>query len=172
MAPQILLIVGKSNSGKTTLVEKLIRELNARKYIVGSVKHTHDRFDFDKKGKDSWRHKNAGATATLVVTDSRVAMVKDDQRSNVEKISDYLGDSDIIIAEGFKTLALPKIEIFRKDSPHDSPLCLDDPNLVAFVTDVEINPEVSVFGLEDITELADMIEARYLSKAPVKERVE
>jgi molybdopterin-guanine dinucleotide biosynthesis protein B len=162
MTPQILLIVGKSNSGKTTLVEKLIRELKSRRYNIGSVKHTHDRFDFDKEGKDSWRHKKAGADATLVVTDTRVALVKEDDRSPQTKMLDYLHGADIIIAEGFKTQALPKIEIFRKDSPHTSPLCLDDPNLVAFVTDSDPRPLVPLFGLEEIEELADFIENSYL----------
>ena len=156
--PQILLIVGKSNSGKTTLVEKLIRELTARNYKVGSVKHTHDKFDFDKKGKDSWRHKKAGAQSSLVVTDTRVALVKDDKRPDVEKMSDYLKDMDIILAEGFKRQQLPKIEIFRKESPHNAPLCLGDPNLLAFVTDTAIHPQVPVFGPEDIQDLVTFIE--------------
>jgi molybdopterin-guanine dinucleotide biosynthesis protein B len=163
--PQILVIAGKSNSGKTTLMEKLIAELSGRGIAVGSVKHTHDGFDFDKKGKDSWRHKQAGTRATLVVTDTRVAMVKDDLRPPKEKMQDYLHDMDIILAEGFKRQALPKIEIFRKESPHTAPLCLDDPNLVAFVTDTQIRPEVPVFGPEDIGPLADFIQGTYVAGA-------
>ncbi|MCP4718023.1 MAG: molybdopterin-guanine dinucleotide biosynthesis protein B, partial [Desulfobacteraceae bacterium] len=91
MKPQILSIAGKSNSGKTTLLEKLIFELNSRGYKIGSVKHTHDGFDFDKKGKDSWRHKKAGATATLVVTDTKIALVKEDTSSYIEKMKTFLG---------------------------------------------------------------------------------
>lgn len=162
MIPQIVLIVGKSNSGKTTLVEKLIQELKQRGYTIGSVKHTHDKFDFDKEGKDSWRHKKAGADATLVVTDTRVALVRDDERPYLEKMQDYLSGTHIIIAEGFKTQALPKIEIFRTASPHNAPLCLDDPNLIAFVTDSDIRPGVPVFGLEEIGGLADFIESAFL----------
>ncbi|MCG8617879.1 MAG: molybdopterin-guanine dinucleotide biosynthesis protein B [Desulfobacterales bacterium] len=163
MTPEILLIVGKSNSGKTTLVEKIIRELKGRGHTIGSVKHTHERFEFDKEGKDSWRHKQAGADATLVVTDSRVALVRDDERSALEKIQDYLRGMDLIIAEGFKTQPLPKVEIFRVDSPHETPFCLEDPNLKAFVTDSDIRPDVPVFGLEDISELTDLIEANFLT---------
>lgn len=159
MTPQIVLIVGKSNSGKTTLVEKLIRELTQRGLSIGSVKHTHDKFDFDKKGKDSWRHKKAGAHATLVVTDTRVALVRDDERPYIEKMQAYLEGTDLIIAEGFKNLGLPKIEIFRTASPHTSPLCLEDPNLMAFVTDSNVRPGVPVFGLEDISALANFIES-------------
>lgn len=168
MTPQIVLIVGKSNSGKTTLVEKLIRELKTRRYTIGSVKHTHDKFDFDKEGKDSWRHKKAGADATLVVTDTRVALVRDDTRPYLEKMQDYLCETDLIIAEGFKTQALPKIEIFRKDSPHKEPLCLGDPNLRAFVTDLDLRPDVPVFGLEETEALADFIESSFLLPEGVK----
>lgn len=162
MTPQIVLIVGKSNSGKTTLVEKLIQALKKRRYSIGSVKHTHDKFDFDQEGKDSWRHKKAGADATLVITDARVALVRDDDRPCLEKMQDYLSGMDIIIAEGFKTQALPKIEIFRKASIHKLPLCLDDHNLMAFVTDSDIRPDVPVFGLEDIEELANFIESVFI----------
>ncbi len=163
MMPQIILIVGKSNSGKTTLMEKLIRELSRRGYRVGSAKHTHDKFDFDKEGKDSWRHKNAGAKSSLVITETRVALVKEDSRPPRDRFFDYLGDMDIILAEGFKTLSLPKIEVFRKDGPHKTPLCLEDPELVAFVTDTDISPPKPLFGLDETVLLSDLIESRYLS---------
>lgn len=161
-SPPILVIAGKSNSGKTTLMEKLIAELTGRGITVGSVKHTHDGFEFDRTGKDSWRHRQAGTRATLVVTDTRVALVRDDTRPPEEKMRDYLGGVDIILAEGFKRQALPKIEIFRADSPHKAPFCLDDPNLVAFVTDTPIRPPVPVFGPEDIGPLADFIGENFL----------
>ena len=165
MTPQILLIAGKSDSGKTTLLEKLIAELKTRGHRIGSVKHTHDGFDFDKKGKDSWRHKKAGTAATLVITDTRVAMVKEDTAPPIEKMIRYLGDMDLILAEGFKKQALPKIEIFRLNSPHNAPFCLDDPNLVGFVTDSDLkpdNPDLPTFGLEEIQELADFIEKNFI----------
>lgn len=160
---RIVLIVGKSNSGKTTLMEKLIKTLSQRGIRVGSVKHTHhEKLNFDKEGKDSWRHKNAGAVASLVVTDSTVALVKEDARPAEDKffdyLFDYLGDMDLILVEGFKTFCLPKIEIFRKESPHKAPLFLDDPNLFAFVTDTDIRPSAPCFGLEETKALADLIE--------------
>lgn len=82
---QVVLIVGKSNFGKTTLMGKMIRELSARGFRVGSVKHAHDTFNFDKQGKDSCWHKNAGAVASLIVTDTKVALVKEDARPAEEK---------------------------------------------------------------------------------------
>ncbi len=167
--PKIILIVGKSNSGKTTLMEKLIGELSARGYRVGSVKHTH-KANFDKQGKDSWRHKNAGAVASLIVTDTQVALVKEDTRPAEEKFFHYLGDMDLILAEGFKTFRLPKIEVFRKESPHEAPLCLEDPNLVAFVTDTDIRPRKKpCFGLEDTGSLADLVEQHFLASLSNRE---
>ncbi len=168
MKPNIISIAGKSNAGKTTLLVKLIAELTERGHRVGTVKHAHDGFELDKKGKDSWRHKKAGAKATLVVTDSSVAMVKEDTRTAREKMEDYLGDLDLIIVEGFKRQPFPKIEIFRLQSEHKEPLCMGSPELIAFVTDSELKPDVPVFGLDDITDIAAFIEKNYLS-SPKKE---
>jgi len=164
MKPQIISIAGKSNSGKTTLLEKLIFELNSRGYKIGAVKHTHDGFDFDKKGKDSWRHKKAGAVATLVITDTKIALVKDDTSSYIEKMKIFLGDTDLILAEGFKKQPLAKIEIFRTGGDHKEPMCLDDPNLIAFVTDAKYQPDVPVFGLNDVHKIASFIEKNYLTQ--------
>lgn len=164
MKPDIVAIVGKSDSGKTTLLEKIIRELTRRGYCLGTVKHTHDGFDMDREGKDSWRHRKAGAAASLVITDTRIALVRADTRSDTEKMRAYLSDRDLILAEGFKNQDLPKIEIFRKDGPHALPLCMADKNLVAFVTDSAYRPRAPVFGLEDIPRLSDFIEQKFLGK--------
>ena len=161
MTPEIISIVGKSNSGKTTLMVKLIAELSRRGHRIGSVKHAHDGFEFDKKGKDSQRHKAAGATATLVLTDGRAALVRDDDRPDIQRMQDFHSDMDLILAEGFKRQDLAKIEVFRKEGPHAHPLCLEDPRLIAFVTDSDHQPDqVPVFGLEDVRKLATFIEKR------------
>ncbi|MCF8090835.1 MAG: molybdopterin-guanine dinucleotide biosynthesis protein B [Desulfotignum sp.] len=162
MTPLIISIAGKSNAGKTTFLEKLIAELTHRGYRIGSVKHTHDGFELDNKGKDSWRHKKAGAQATLVVTDKKIALVKDDLGSDIEKMRFYLSDMDLILAEGFKRQPLPKIEVFRAGGPHEYPLCLDSPDLIAFVTDATFTPPVPIFGLEDVVSVASFIQERYL----------
>ncbi|WP_300455182.1 molybdopterin-guanine dinucleotide biosynthesis protein B [Desulfobacula sp.] len=164
MKPKIITIVGKSNSGKTTLLEKLIVCLTKRGYRIGSVKHAHDGFDMDKEGKDSWRHRKAGAKATLVIMENKVAMIKDDAASYIEKMRSYLSDMDIILAEGFKRQNLSKIEVFRIGSVHKNPLCMADENLIAFVTDSDYHVDVPVFGLEDIHEIADFIESNFLKK--------
>ena len=162
MKTKIITIVGKSNSGKTTLLEKLIALLTDRGYKIGSVKHAHDGFEMDKEGKDSWRHRKAGAGATLVITQNKIALVKDDKRGYSEKMQSYLSDMDIILAEGFKKQSLPKIEVFRTQSEHKKPLCMEDENLIAFVTDSDYKPDVPVFGLEEIRGIADFIELNFL----------
>lgn len=162
MKPKIITIVGKSNSGKTTLLEKLIACLTQRGYKIGSVKHAHDGFEMDKEGKDSWRHRKAGAKSTLVITQNKAAIIKDDKTSYIEKMRSYLSDMDIILAEGFKKQTLPKIEVFRTQSVHKHPLCMEDENLIAFVTDSDYKPDVPVFGLEDIRRIADFIEFNFL----------
>ncbi len=163
MKPKIIAVVGKSNSGKTTLLEKLIACLTDRGYRIGSVKHTHDGFEMDTQGKDSWRHRKAGATATLVISRDKVTLIKDDATAHLDKMGAYLGDMDIILAEGFKRENLPKIEIFRTGSDHMHPLCMDDENLIAFVTDSDHTPNVPIFGLEDIRQIADFIEFNFLT---------
>ena len=161
MTPDIISIVGKSNSGKTTLMVKLISELSPRGLDIGSVKHAHDGFEFDHKGKDSYRHKQAGASATLVLSGTKAALVRDDDRGDIERMKAYHPHVDLILAEGFKRQAIPKIEIFRKDGPHPHPLCLKDPHLIAFVTDSDQAPaHVPVFGLDEVKALADFIETR------------
>ena len=164
MKPKIITIVGKSNSGKTALLEKLIACLTQRGYKIGSVKHAHDGFEMDKEGKDSWRHRKAGARTTLVITENKVAIIKDDMTSYIEKMKSYLSDMDIILAEGFKKQDLSKIEVFRTESVHKEPLCMDDENLIAFVTDSDYKPDVPAFGLEDIHQIADFIELNFLKK--------
>ncbi len=162
MKPKIITIVGKSNSGKTTLLEKLIALLTDKGYKIGSVKHAHDGFEMDKEGKDSFRHKKAGAGATLVISENKIALVKDDTTNSIEKMQSYLSDMDIILAEGFKKQKLPKIEVFRTQSVHKEPLSMKDENLIAFVTDSEYKPDVPIFGLEDITLIAEFIEFNFL----------
>ncbi len=162
MRPTIIAIAGKSGSGKTTLLEKIIPILRNRGHRLGTVKHAHKEVEIDKKGKDSWRHRQAGAHATLVVSPDTIALVRDRETDSLTELAAHLSDMDLIIVEGFKRERIPKIEIFRTDSKHKEPLCLDDPDLVAFMTDSSHTPAVPTFGLDDIEALADFIEATFI----------
>ena len=159
--PPIISIVGKSDSGKTTLLVRLIPELKKRGYRVGTIKHASHGFDVDKKGKDSRRHKDAGADTALLASPGRIAMVKDDDNGTLDSLEKYLRDMDLIITEGYKRENKPKIEVYRA-SQHKEPCCLKDDNLIAFVTDADIDVKVPKFGSNEIEKLADLIEKKYL----------
>ena len=159
--PQIICIVGRSQSGKTTLIEKLIPVLKHKGYRIGTIKHSHHIFDFDKSGKDSWRHKDAGADAVIIASPGKIAMVKNDQQGTLESLLEYFGDLDLVITEGYKGAHQPKIEVVRA-ARHDDALLRQDSHLVAVVTDSNFKIDLPVFGLEDIDHLADFIEENYL----------
>jgi molybdopterin-guanine dinucleotide biosynthesis protein B len=159
--PQIICIVGRSQSGKTTLIEKLIPVLMRKGYRIGTIKHSHHVFDFDKTGKDSWRHKDAGAETVIIASPGKIAMVKNDHQGTLESLQNYFDDLDLVITEGYKKARQPKIEVVRA-ARHRQALLLDDPHLAAVVSDVALEVAVPVFTLEDTDALADFIEARYL----------
>jgi len=160
--PQIISIVGKSGSGKTTLLEKLVAELKKRGYKIGTIKHAPRKFDLDEKGKDSWRHRQAGADTVVVASAGKIAMVKNESHVTLDDLEKYFPDMNIIITEGFKKESKPKIEVFRAEK-HRKPLCPGDSNLIAFVTNTQQKLSVPTFGLEEIKELADFVEKKYLT---------
>ncbi|MFO7666543.1 MAG: molybdopterin-guanine dinucleotide biosynthesis protein B [Desulfobacterales bacterium] len=157
----IISIVGKSESGKTTLIEKLIRELKKRGYRIGTVKHALHGFQIDREGKDSFRHKAAGADTVIVISPESIAMVKNGGDGTLDSVAGYFSDIDLVITEGYKREKKPKIEVFRKER-HKEPLCRDDDNLIALVTDDDIDLSVPKFELADIKGLADLIEKKFL----------
>jgi molybdopterin-guanine dinucleotide biosynthesis protein B len=157
----IISVVGKSKSGKTTLIEKLIPELKKRGYRIGTVKHASHDFDMDKKGKDSWRHKAAGADTVIIASREKIVMVKDENIVRLESIGKYFDDVDLVITEGFKKENRPKIEIYRFHK-NKAPLCKNDKTVIALVTDTDISVNVPAFGLEEIKALADLVEKKYL----------
>jgi molybdopterin-guanine dinucleotide biosynthesis protein B len=157
----IISIVGTSKSGKTTLIEKLIPELKKRGYRIGTIKHTTHGFDMDKRGKDSWRHKAAGAETVIVASREKIVMVKDENISGLKSIEKYFDNVDLVITEGFKKENRPKIEIYRSNKSNP-PLCQNDKTIIALVTDTDLLVNIPVFGLEAINSLADMIEKNYL----------
>ena len=159
--PQIICIVGRSQSGKTTLIEKLIPVLKNRGYRIGTIKHSHHVFDFDKSGKDSWRHKDAGAETVIIASPGKIAMVKNDHQGTLDSLQHYFDDLDLLITEGYKGARKPKIEVVRA-ARHDEILLKDDDYLVAIVSDADLDVDLPVFDLEDADKLADFIEEKYL----------
>ncbi len=159
--PPMISIVGKSGSGKTTLIEKLIPELKRRGFRIGTVKHTSHEFEMDKKGKDSTRHKAAGADTTIIAARNRIGMVKDMACESLDSLMVFFDSVDLVITEGYKREKKPKIEIYRP-SVHSAPLYAEDKEIIALVTDADLPVEIPRFGLEDIPSLADFIEGRFL----------
>ena len=156
---RILLVVGRKKRGKTTLVEKLIPEFKNRGYRVGSIKYTTGDHVFDVPGKDSYRHGQAGAESTLILSPHKIAFFSEHPPTkNIERLLGFLFQGyDFIIGEGFKDSPYPKIEVL--DCSRDQiPLCTPQDNLIALVCDGEINTSVPVFPWHRIRELADYIE--------------
>jgi len=154
----ILSIVGKSNTGKTTLIERLIPELVRRGLRVATIKHNRHGFQMDHEGKDSWRHKQAGARATVVASPRQVALLEDASRDyTMEELRDrYIRDVDLVLAEGFKKNPHPKIEVFRPEV-HPERLCGPDDRCVAVVSEAPLVFSVPRFGPNDIHALCDFI---------------
>lgn len=159
----IICIVGRSQTGKTTLLEKLIPVLKGRGHRIGTIKHSHHIFDFDKIGKDSWRHKDAGAETVIIASPGKIAMIKNDHEGTLDSLQKFFVDLDLVITEGYKGEQKPKIEVVRA-ARHQEALLADDPNLIAVATDIEMEMEVPVFGLEDVDQLADFIENNFLTR--------
>jgi molybdopterin-guanine dinucleotide biosynthesis protein B len=159
----IVSIVGKSNSGKTTLIEKLIRELTARGYRIATIKHNRHGFEIDHEGKDSWRHKKAGASITVIASPHMVAAVEDTARDyEIAELRDrYIRNVDLVLSEGFKKNPHPKIEVWRAVLKRDL-LCGKEDNLIAIAGDAPPDAGVPLFDINDSKGLADFIEARFL----------
>ena len=160
--PPLVAIVGKSDSGKTTFVEKLIPELVALGYTVGTIKHDVHGFavEMDTPGKDSWRHARAGAKATLIAGPERIGFVErfDAPPPLAVLARRFYANVDIVVAEGFKREAPHRIEVFRRDAGHNAPLCEPDESL-ALVTDAELT-HPHRFGLDDAAGIARLIVTR------------
>ena len=155
--PLIISIVGQSGSGKTTLIEKLIFELKRKGLRVGTIKHHLHDIEMDFPGKDSWRHKQAGAETTIIATPHQIGIVMDtDHDLSPDELISFFPDKDIILLEGYKYGSQPKVEIFRKDV-HQTPACQGDKNLIALVSDTDLKSDVPQFALDDINGLVQFL---------------
>jgi molybdopterin-guanine dinucleotide biosynthesis protein B len=164
--PPVIAFVGKPDCGKTTLLEKLIPELHRRGYKIGTIKHHVHQFVMDREGKDTWRHKRAGARVVALSSPTGLGLVRDNDRDPAvaELLDRYFFDVDLVLAEGYKHSALPKIEVYRA-SLHPTPLAGRDQTWQALVTDRPAHDDLPWFSLDDIAGLADFIVGRFLVQA-------
>lgn len=157
MSVPILSFVGRSNSGKTTLIERVIPELVRAGYKVATVKHAGHGFDLDTEGKDSWRHKQAGASSVVIISKSSLAMFADvSDHMNVEDVRErYLDPSyDLILAEGWRSEGYPKIVVVR-DQIGEVPVSQD--GLLAVVSNKPVDTSVPLLDPDDVAAVAALI---------------
>jgi molybdopterin-guanine dinucleotide biosynthesis protein B len=154
----IISIVGKSHSGKTTLLESLIAELKRRGRKVAIVKHSHHANDLDTTSKDTWRFTKAGSEISAINSLDHLAIYRrTDNYFDPQEISSFvLWDYDVILTEGFKGSNYPKIEVHRSEQGQE--LLTDRQQLLAVVTDEPLDVKVPQFSRDDVAGIADLIE--------------
>jgi len=157
---RVIGLAGWSGAGKTTLVEKLIPELRRRGFTVSTLKYAHHAFDMDRPGKDSHRHREAGAAQVLVASPMRLALLTELRDAPEPRLGELLGmfaPVDIVLIEGFRSDAHRKIEIHRE--ANGKPLRYpDDPQIVALVSDLAAPPErLPHAHIDDVEKAADLV---------------
>jgi len=158
----LLSVVGISNSGKSTVLVKLVGALKRRGYRVAVIKHSRG-FEVDQPGKDSWRYREVGAGPVVLAGPKQMVLFRSwEQEWEPEDIARGLYDVDLVITEGYKLGQRPKIEVFREEI--SSELICDPEDLLAVVSDSQRNWGVPVFNLEDIEGLANFVETKFLGK--------
>ena len=152
---------GYSGSGKTTLIEQVIPLLVQRGLRISLVKHAHHAFDVDQPGKDSYRHRQAGATEVMLTSAKRWVLmheIGDHQEPELPEQLRRMSGCDIVLVEGFKKQPIPKLEIHR--AAHGAPLLFpEDPNIVGIATDEPIETKLPQFGLVDYDAIAAFVMA-------------
>lgn len=164
--PPVLAIIGKKNCGKTTLIEKLIPEFINLGFRIGTIKHHHGAIDMDRPGKDTWRHKQAGAHSVALSSPTGLGIIRDiPGEIPVTELADlYFSDMDLVLIEGYKKETLPKIEIFRS-AVHAEPLSDPGETLLAIVSDVEVRRDIPRFSLSETRQLAEFLVERVLKSS-------
>jgi len=152
-------VVGWKNAGKTGLMERLVTEITGRGISVSTVKHAHHTFDVDHPGKDSHRHRVAGATEVLLASRNRFALMhelRDEDEPSLSELLQKLAPVDLVLVEGYKRDTHPKVEAHR--SVTGNPLIApDDPTVRAVASDTPLDLDRPVFDLNDTKAIADFI---------------
>jgi len=158
----VISVVGWTNAGKTTLVERLVAELTARGLAIGTIKATHHDIDPDPPGKDSWRHRRAGAVETLLIGPRRWVLTREGNQTAQEALA-RLGPVDLVVVEGLRGEQLPKIEVLDPGSSRPS-LAGIDPQVVLVAADVDPgDPDVPWRHRDDIEGIADFVQRLHQS---------
>lgn len=152
-------VVGWKNAGKTGLMERLVTEITGRGISVSTVKHAHHSFDVDHPGKDSFRHRTAGATEVMLASRNRFALMHELRETDEPSLADLLGrlsPVDLILIEGYKRDQHPKIEAHRAETGN-ALIAPDDPTIRAVASDTPVELDRPVFDLDDTKAIADFI---------------
>jgi molybdopterin-guanine dinucleotide biosynthesis protein B len=163
MTSPVFGVTGWKNSGKTTLVTRLVTEFTRRGFSVSTVKHAHHEFDIDKPDTDSFRHREAGAREVMIVSGHRWALMhelRDEAEPPLEAALTRLSPCDLILVEGYKREGHPKIEARRTGAAKTAPLAPDDPSILAIAADHPTDSSGRpCFDLDDVAGIADFIAA-------------
>ncbi len=161
MSSPVFGVTGWKNSGKTTLVTRLVSELTGRGLVVSTVKHAHHAFDIDKTGTDSHRHREAGASEVMIVSGNRWALMhelREEDEPPMLQALERISPCDLILIEGYKREPHPKIEARRRESTKSGLLAPEDPTIVAIAADHPTPDDGRpLFDLDDISGIADFI---------------
>lgn len=152
-------VIGWKNSGKTTLIERLVADIVSRGFSVSTIKHAHHTFDVDQSGKDSYRHRVAGASEVLLTSSKRFALmheIRDFKEPLLAALLIKLAPVDVVLVEGYKSDNHPKIEAHRRET--GKPLiATKDKTVRAIATNAELDFDLPVFGLDDTQEITEFI---------------
>jgi len=163
---KILGVSGWSGCGKTTLIVALIPRLQARGLTVSTLKHAHHDVDLDTPGKDTWRHRQAGAHQVILATSHRWALLhelREEPEPSLDELLTYLQPVDLVLVEGWKTGAYPKLEVWRSSAVDKPPRFPEDPTVIAVACEPGLDPAhygqpgLPVFPLTSLEDIADFI---------------
>ncbi len=152
-------VIGWKNSGKTGLMERLVTEITGRGFTVSTVKHAHHSFDIDHPGRDSYRHRDAGAREVLLTSGNRWALMHElrgEPEQKLEELLTKLSPVDLVLIEGFKRDNHKKIECHRA-ATHNGLIAADDDTVVAVASDEPVDIKLPVFDLDDTVKVADFV---------------
>ncbi len=161
----VISVVGRSNAGKTTLIEKLVPEIKRRGYKVATIKHDAHQFEMDKPGKDTYRHFQAGADAVIISSKEKMAMIARTEGAEIplDDLVKKLPQVDLVLTEGYKSGNKPKIEVYRKGLKGG--LLCDPAELICVATDEPLDIDVPCLDINDPVGIINLIEEKFLKKS-------